>query len=636
MNKSSYFLFLLLLVSVLFSTGVGDYILTKTDMASLGYSGYGAGSISINEKFMTASENVWAKAKNSEHGSLGLVVRISTSFSPLDFAKEKSYYTNDMGYICNQQATSLVCTETEANDQAQWNSRVYQYFGYYYGHTYVKKGNKYISIELMGRSEFNKTNELPAFAKAVESKIIAKITAESSHNAKIKILSPTENSVFQLKENNIVIPVKVQFTNDGDVQSVDVYYESGNPKPTLIGGQVAFDKSIINSAQTIEKDIILSKSDVPNGKGKINVYAKYKDESKISDTISIYVYDKNHKGGQTNQNANSGNDNKSGILNLPPVNTPNIGNVENGINNAVKHIKTTEIKKQTKGIVSSIINGLKSLLGSENSEYGYASHFKIKPKNVKIQTQTNKIDRLFKGIHSNGQLSELKLSTPSGRKITIVNSDDVVTRTGVKKGTSLWFKLKYYANKYMVDPIIDGASSLLPKPLGIYKDYVKSDKDVNVYNSTEEVQKTAKDLHVDKKTADLYNKLSNIENKEKNLSTVKNTVANVPLVAKPMEFALNALSGGTKKIIAHYYRKEYDYVVKQAKYYRDQGMKWKNIHDIVKRDVDEQKEGMVGLHQGEEFTATQYLNTNSVPPYKNINARIDLYIAQAQEYGDLK
>ncbi len=201
-----------------------------------------------------------------------------------------------------------------------------------------------------------------------------------------------------------------------------------------------------------------------------------------------------------------------------------------------------------------------------------------------------------------------------------------------KKNSDMWFKLKYGMNKYVLNPVVDVIAGKLPG-IGLFKDYFKNDKDTNLFD--DDAKKVQKDLGVDKKSAQLYSQLSGVEEREQALSPAKNAV-NIPASGKPMQFAMDALTMGTKKIIARYYRKEYSYIIKQAKYYRSHGMKWADVHKAVKRDVGEIEDAMTGMGSAEEKTATQYLNTMSKGQYKDVKARIDLYILQAMENGELK
>lgn len=315
---------------------------------------------------------------------------------------------------------------------------------------------------------------------------------------------------------------------------------------------------------------------------------------------------------------------------------PNKNNQEHRGNITINKNFTKAVKQQVNVTVKNMRSWVKQVKASNslklpnlNNEILINNH----PLTALAKSRLMKRKREFEGLAYKNQI--ITINTNKGTKKLLLEPDSDVKQ---KKGSSLWFQFKYYANKYGIDNIVDKATDLLPdklKPIGLFKDYFKSDKDQNLFNPSEEVDKTAKDLHVDKKSAKFYVQFSDIENREKKLSPYKNIVS-VPLVGKPVEFVMDALTQGTKKIIAEDYKKEYDYIIKQAKYYRQAGMKWKDVHKRVVEDLEEQQDAMVNLNPGEESTGTNYLNSVSVGQYKNISARAHLYILQAMENGDLK
>ena len=116
----------------------------------------------------------------------------------------------------------------------------------------------------------------------------------------------------------------------------------------------------------------------------------------------------------------------------------------------------------------------------------------------------------------------------------------------------------------------------MPKPLGLFKDYFKADKDINVFSDDELVKKTAKDLHVDEKSASLYNGMSNIENREKTVSPYKNAVPS-SVETKPIELILNSMGVAIKKTLAQDYRWEFEKTAEIALRYKRAGLKYRDI-----------------------------------------------------------
>ena len=333
--------------------------------------------------------------------------------------------------------------------------------------------------------------------------------------------------------------------------------------------------------------------------------------------------------------------------------------VVNGVAERTIHLASDEIFPQA--TVSAYVKK-----GDDEKEDEVTIYFKPKasagqtqPKKHEADTESGETKKLMKIYHKSEQrlrgnkkklevvssnvrkiasiidAETMTLKTPGGNAVKIVQDDHEIEKShpNVKKGTGLWFKLKYGFNKYVSNPLIDVIASKIPIA-GAYKDYFKDDKDTNVFDN--DVEKTARDLNVDRKSASLYNQMSGVEDREKSLSVSKNTLASVPAVGKPMEFAVDAMTMGTKKIIARYYHKEYNYVVKQAKFYRSHGMKWKDVHNRIKEDLEDLEGGFTGMSSAEENAASQYLNTMSKGQYKDIKARADLYILQAMENGELK
>jgi len=219
----------------------------------------------------------------------------------------------------------------------------------------------------------------------------------------------------------------------------------------------------------------------------------------------------------------------------------------------------------------------------------------------------------------------IEVKTPYGKDIKIVQKDEKIP---IKKdgNSAQYFKFKYYVNKYLLDKFVDTAWGAIPI-VGIYKDYVKSEKDVNVFSDDELTKKTAKDLHVDEKTANLYNTMSGIEDREKEMSLLKNSIPTHPLT-KPFDFITNMMGVGIKKCVANDYRWEYEQVRELALVHFRSGEKYKDIIQNTIRDYEEW-----GLYEDHK---SQTLNAQSKDEYKDYEARIRLYIMQMYENGELR
>ncbi|QDA32104.1 hypothetical protein FH039_11555 [Thermococcus indicus] len=210
------------------------------------------------------------------------------------------------------------------------------------------------------------------------------------------------------------------------------------------------------------------------------------------------------------------------------------------------------------------------------------------------------------------------VKTPRGDVIRVINSDPDYSGGS----SALGWKAKYYGNKAL-DTFIDQAANYLPKPLGLLKDYFKADKDVNVFSDSEAVKKTAKDLHVDEKSASFYNDMSDIENREKAMSPYKNAVPS-NIETKPIEVVLNSMGVAIKKTLAQDYRWEFEATAKIAIRYKKAGMKYR---DIIRNTIDEMRDTTTGMHR------VNMMNRNSKGDFRDQEARIRFYINKLYEEG---
>ncbi|MEO2152095.1 MAG: hypothetical protein ABGW50_05505, partial [Thermococcus sp.] len=224
-----------------------------------------------------------------------------------------------------------------------------------------------------------------------------------------------------------------------------------------------------------------------------------------------------------------------------------------------------------------------------------------------------------------------RMKTTTARIASLGDSIEVQTPNGKlvklsfgRASTALGWKAKYYGNKAL-DSLIDGASSLLPSPLGLFKDYVKGYKDSLVFNESESVRKTAKDLHVDGKSASLYNKMNSIEAREKALSPYKNAVP-TSIATKPIETVLSSMGLAIKKTLAQDYEWEFRKTAETALRYRRMGLKYR---EVIRNTVDEVMETTQGMNR------VHMLNRNSGGEYSDQEARIRFYINQLFREGKL-
>ncbi|ALM75613.1 hypothetical protein [Thermococcus barophilus] len=210
------------------------------------------------------------------------------------------------------------------------------------------------------------------------------------------------------------------------------------------------------------------------------------------------------------------------------------------------------------------------------------------------------------------------IKTPKGEVVRVVNSNPDYSGGG----SVLGWKAKYYGNKAL-DAFIDQVANYLPKSLGLFKDYFKADKDINVFSDDEMVKKTVKDLHVDERSASLYNGMSDIENREKAMSPYKNAVPS-SIETKPIEIALNSMGVAIKKTLAQDYRWEFEKTAEIAIHYKKSGMKYR---DIIRNTIEDMSDTTTGMHR------VNMLDRNSKGDFKSQEARVRFYINKLFEEG---
>ncbi len=223
----------------------------------------------------------------------------------------------------------------------------------------------------------------------------------------------------------------------------------------------------------------------------------------------------------------------------------------------------------------------------------------------------------LKGL-GNGWGGFVVIKTPRGDIIKVVNSK--MDYTG--DSSALGWKAKYYGNRAL-DAFIDKVADYLPKPVGLFKDYFKADKDINVFSDDEMVKKTAKDLHVDGKSASLYNGMSDIDNREKALTPYRNAVPS-SVETKPIELILNSMGVAIKKTLAQDYRWEFEKTEEIALRYKRAGLKYR---DIIRNTVEEMGDTTTGMHR------VNMMNRNSKNDFRDQEARVRFYLNKLFEEG---
>ncbi|MBD3171253.1 hypothetical protein GF326_02150, partial [Candidatus Bathyarchaeota archaeon] len=113
----------------------------------------------------------------------------------------------------------------------------------------------------------------------------------------------------------------------------------------------------------------------------------------------------------------------------------------------------------------------------------------------------------------------IEVKTPTGTTVKVAPTTD----PGLPSGSGdpdLVFKVKYQTNKKIIDPLIDNLADKIAEKIpliGLYKDYFKADKDTNLFNNEEAIKKTSADLRVSNEAAKIYNDMSGIEDREKQI-----------------------------------------------------------------------------------------------------------------------
>jgi hypothetical protein len=209
----------------------------------------------------------------------------------------------------------------------------------------------------------------------------------------------------------------------------------------------------------------------------------------------------------------------------------------------------------------------------------------------------------------------LEVQTKTGKKQLVVPDNSKL---------DLVDKTYYQKKKQFEGDIIDNTFGNIPG-VGLWKDYVKKFYD-DTKTDDEKIKQTQTDLDLGANAAKQFNEMDGTGDKELSLSAPKNAIPSTPLT-KPYEFIFTQLGNGVKKTMAHGYNSEYNSVLEQAKELRQAGSSWTETIKQTTKLVGEETEGKRWV---------QTLNALSKADYKTQAARINAYILQQKENGELQ
>jgi len=521
----------------------------------------------------------------------------------------KSY--SGEGYQCSAvNERTLECIKVEKDNSAEWNPNVYQYHSYYRGERVIGEvevcaddpsmfcsETGAISVEVFVTTKYNITNPLPPLGRSVMNLVSSKISGEYKGTApQIQILSPRDGETLYFESGKpLTFTIKVAVKDD-DLTYAGAHYESGTPKTIMIGGEL--EPKLGSSGGTGSQVITLQPDEIAEGEGKIKAYARDSTGNEVEKTITVYLLKKPISTSSAVPSTSSTTPSVSSTTSTPPSSrAPIEGKQEAGdpskFNNPFRGIR---------------VEGMLS-----------------KEANVRMEITLDKL----KGIGSTEGLETVEVKTPYGKDVKVLQKDEKVE---AKKGSSLWFKLKYYTGKAL-DKVIDSATGALdslvekvmPSPVGLFKDYVKAYKDSQLFKGDEATKKTMQDLHVSKEGAESYNEMSGIEDRQLASSPYKNLAPSNPLT-KPFEFTFGALEKGFKRHLANNYKWEFEKTAKTAMYYKKAGMKYEDIVALTIRDVEEET----------SFSRqVQTMNAQSKGKYQSQRERLKFYLKKLREEGKI-
>lgn len=233
------------------------------------------------------------------------------------------------------------------------------------------------------------------------------------------------------------------------------------------------------------------------------------------------------------------------------------------------------------------------------------------------QKNKQKTQQKLQEIKNKQESEVIEINTPEGKKEIILKNPD-------NKKLDFFDKQFYKKKKKIESDIVDETFGNIPG-LGLWKDYVKKFIDDQKSDDTKTKQ-TQADLGIGKNSAKQFNLMDGTGDKELGLSPAKNAIPSTPLT-KPYEFIFTQLGNGIKKTMAHGYNSEYNSVLEQAKELRAVGSSWSQTIKQTTILVGQETEGKRWV---------QTLNAQSKKDYQSQSARINAYILQMKENGELK
>lgn len=240
---------------------------------------------------------------------------------------------------------------------------------------------------------------------------------------------------------------------------------------------------------------------------------------------------------------------------------------------------------------------------------------------AKAESRKDKIDAICAGAG----VEVIEVKTPSGVDAKTAPTTDPGTPSA-SIDPDLVFEVKYQTNKKIIDPLIDTLADKIAEKIPIinlYKDYFKADKNTNLFSDEEAIKITSAELKVSEQAAKIYNDMSGIEDREKQMSPLKNSLPSSTMT-KPFEYVIDTMGTGVKKHVANGYRKEYEIAEKTAVQYKNMGLSYSQIISNTINDVAEET----------AFNSnTQMLNAQSKGDYKNQEDRVSEYIIQMKDAG---
>lgn len=231
--------------------------------------------------------------------------------------------------------------------------------------------------------------------------------------------------------------------------------------------------------------------------------------------------------------------------------------------------------------------------------------------NLQIQNE-NKIDEISK--KNNVEVKEIE--TKNGKKKIILTNPD-------NSKANIDNKDMYYKKDEIKKTISDQIGDV--PGIGPYKDYIMKFFD-DQKSDEEKTTDTQINLDIGKNAANLFNQMDGTGDKELSLSIGKNLIP-TSTATKPYEFIFDQLGGTVKKTMAHGYNSEYNSVLEEARLLRESGLTWSQTIKQTTALVAEANEGK---------RWSQTVSAFSKDEFKTFESRVNLYILQMKENGELQ